>query len=283
MEAFFVGRCVLAALYLRGLARTFSPQTRGSGLVIRTLRLSDATLGSAHHVLSRAGLSAEAFTLTSPGLLATAEHLLLAGRCLTRECDGFPSRWEQTLGPGAPPALWIRGAMPTKPLFAVVGSRVATADSFQLASSVSAEASRQGFAIVSGGAIGSDQAALSSCEESAVILPHGLVVTRCPYPVVVSACAPEEPFSRPNAMERNALILASAEFSFVVHARIKEGGAWHAATSALRRRLTTLIVANKHNPAASALISLGGIPLSEASRLSALLELPPAQPTLTPA
>jgi hypothetical protein len=43
-------------------------------------------------------------------------------------------------------------------------------------------------------------------------------------------------------MERNALIFALAEATFVAHARFKEGGAWHGAASAMRRRAGVVLV-----------------------------------------
>lgn len=52
----------------------------------------------------------------------------------------------------------------------------------------------------------------------------------------VSAQAPEEGFSRAAAMERNALIYAFGAGAVVAHARYREGGTWHGAIDALRRR-----------------------------------------------
>jgi hypothetical protein len=57
---------------------------------------------------------------------------------------------------------------------------------------------------------------------------------------VLSVCNPEEGFSTAAAMERNALIYAAASRSLVVESRFREGGTWHGATSAMRRRLTAM-------------------------------------------
>jgi predicted Rossmann fold nucleotide-binding protein DprA/Smf involved in DNA uptake len=53
---------------------------------------------------------------------------------------------------------------------------------------------------------------------------------------------PSEPFATRNAMERNAAIFAAACAAVVVQPRLGQGGTWHGANAALRRRETPLAV-----------------------------------------
>ena len=74
-------------------------------------------------------------------------------------------------------------------------------------------------------------------------------------------------------MERNSLIYAIAEAAIIVHARFKQGGTWHGAIDAQRRRLTQLVVReDSTNAAHQALISLGAVPLQKAAQLLNVLD-----------
>jgi hypothetical protein len=81
-------------------------------------------------------------------------------------------------------------------------------------------------------------------------------------------------------MERNALIYAFAPYAVVCHARYKEGGTWHGAIDAQRRKLCRLIVRDIETPAHRALISLGGIPIAHSHDLASAFVAPEAQQTL---
>ena len=90
----------------------------------------------------------------------------------------------------------------------------------------------------------------------------------------LSVCAPDEPFSRGAAMERNALIYSLGEASVVCKARFREGGTWHGAVDCLRRRLSPLIVRDDGSQAAKALVSLGATPIREVEELGSILAKP---------
>jgi predicted Rossmann fold nucleotide-binding protein DprA/Smf involved in DNA uptake len=88
-------------------------------------------------------------------------------------------------------------------------------------------------------------------------------------------------------MERNTLVYALGEAAFVAHARYRQGGSWHGATDALRRRLTRVLVTASpwHGEAESArrsLLALGAQSIAEASpeSVSDALEAVPLQPWL---
>jgi predicted Rossmann fold nucleotide-binding protein DprA/Smf involved in DNA uptake len=73
-------------------------------------------------------------------------------------------------------------------------------------------------------------------------------------------------------MERNTLLYAFSEITVLAHARFKEGGSWHGAVNALRRRLTHLLVPNDGQLAHRALIALGAHPIPAAESIGASLE-----------
>jgi predicted Rossmann fold nucleotide-binding protein DprA/Smf involved in DNA uptake len=138
-----------------------------------------------------------------------------------------------------------------------------------------------GRGIVSGGAVGCDSAAeaaaLGAGGTVLRLLPQGLGLRRLEDDAVrVTLAAPGEPFSRALAMERNALIYAAADATIVGHARLREGGTWHGASDALRRRLGRLLVRPDDSPAALALKALGAGELAKPVDLGdRLAESPP--------
>ncbi|MCO5295550.1 MAG: DNA-processing protein DprA [Fimbriimonadaceae bacterium] len=280
MESRMEWEVVLAALYLRGLERPVDVRRSGWRAVENVLRASGSSLARASRALARAGLDAEALVLEAPGVAAGAEKLVQGGRALTCLSPGYPSRWVDVLGSGAPPALWIWGATPPAgPALAVVGSRRIGDDVRRFARNLGSEASARGLVVVSGGAAGCDRAAVRGAMPRAFeILPRGLRAGPVGPVTQLSVCAPDEGFSTASAMERNALVYAAADLAVVVHARFKEGGTWHGAVDAIRRRTTRLAVRwDPRNEASRALAGLGAIPLGHPSELGAALQKEAAQ------
>ena len=96
----------------------------------------------------------------------------------------------------------------------------------------------------------------------------------------LSVCAPFEAFSRAVAMERNVLVYAFGEATVVVHARLREGGTWHGAVHALKRKLRVIVYDHPKSPGAKALISLGAVPIRSPDQLREALDSPGPQPWL---
>jgi len=91
--------------------------------------------------------------------------------------------------------------------------------------------------------MGVDRAAKVGAGNCAVeVLARGLDGSEPAVGAVMSLAPPGEAFSAAAAMERNALVYASAEVSVVIHARHRAGGSWHGALDALRRRLSVVLV-----------------------------------------
>ena len=108
--------------------------------------------------------------------------------------------------------------------------------------------------------------------------PHGIERWDEAIPsgqMVLSVCEPRETFSAGRAMERNALIYAAGRASVVGHVRFREGGSWHGAADALRRRLTEVLVYGEEGDrAVRALVALGARRLDHPKELEDALANP---------
>lgn len=257
-------RVAMTALFLRGVPRGVVVPKKRRDLVESTIRRRQPSVSELSDCLAEEGLWLEATTLQASGLVELAESLLETEQVLTCACDGYPLRWLDVLGASAPPALWRRGEMPSGPCFAMVGSRSIDRAAQTFAKKAARAVVEAGGIVLSGAALGADRAAASAAETSLIeIVPHGLDY-QSPRPgVVLSVAAPNEEFSTGLAMERNALIYAGADRSLVIAARLKEGGTWVGATTALRQRSTSLWVRDTQDPAIEALVGLGARRLAD--------------------
>lgn len=257
-------RVAMAGLFLRGIPRGVVVPKKRRLVVESTIRRRQPGVSELSDCLAEEGLWLEATTLQTNGLLALAESLLESEQVLTCVCENYPVRWLDVLGATAPPALWRRGEMPIGPCYAMVGSRSIDRAAQTFAKRAASAVVDAGGVVLSGAAMGADRAAASAAETSLIeVVPHGLDY-QSPRPgVVLSVAAPNEEFSTGLAMERNALIYAGAENSLVIAARLKEGGTWVGATTALRQRLTSLWVRDVEDPAIEALVGLGARRLAD--------------------
>ncbi len=170
---------------------------------------------------------------------------------LCRSDNEYPQRVRMHLKRNAPPVLFGAGnrALLEQGGLAVVGSRNVDPLGEHFAASVSERCAQQGFAIVSGGARGVDSIAMNSALESAGkvigVLADSLLRTsvsgacrdafRDDRLVLLSPYNPEAGFNVGNAMGRNKLIYALADFAVVVSSDFKSGGTWAGAEEELKR------------------------------------------------
>jgi hypothetical protein len=288
-----IERC-LAALYLRGLPRPVEPHPRSWPAVLSVLRRGAVvSISEAADALRAAGFSSEAACLGG-NASEHAARLMDSELIVTSASSCYPRAWVEKLGAGAPPALYACGRLEflRSECLAVVGSRNPPSRMIRFASKVVESAEAMGYAIVSGGAPGIDRVAASAsvCVE---IWPGGLGMRWGAHArgrgevLYLSAWPPRELFSTAGAMERNALIYALGRGAFVGHARFKQGGSWHGATDALRRRLTRVLVteeawSRQDEPTRRALVGLGAFELAGHSppELMSALTAEPRQPWL---
>ncbi len=289
----------LAALYLRGGENRQVVERRRWLSLSRALRRRSATLETVANCARQEGFAQEATILDSGRILDWALRLIENGEALTALTPGYPDRWMKHLAHAAPPALWrIPGATTAARAaeikrassvnsVAIVGSRRISSSVRRFSKELGHLCATSGLTLYSGNAVGCDEAAMrGTCEEGGKtigILPHGLnrIERVIPGAEYWSVCAPDEEFSRASAMERNALIYTSSPFSVIVHARLREGGTWHGALDAHRRKLTRLIARqDEKEPGNRALIALGAIPLIHSSGLLEAFDCKDAQPFL---
>lgn len=170
---------------------------------------------------------------------------------LSREDDSYPQRLRSHLGRSAPsllfgvgdPAALDRGGL------SIVGSRDIDADGEVYTAAVARQCARENIPVVSGGARGVDEIALSAVFEegghAVAALPEGLGKAslaaryregiREERLVLVSPYAPHAGFTVGNAMGRNRLIYALGDAALIVNAALRSGGTWAGAEEELKR------------------------------------------------
>ncbi|HEY6360600.1 MAG TPA: DNA-processing protein DprA [Vicinamibacterales bacterium] len=201
---------------------------------------------------------------------------------LTRADGDYPSRWKERLKQSAPVVLFGAGPFPAtgQRAMAIVGSRGADEAGLAFARRLAAACVDAGFAVVSGGARGTDAAALTECLESqgraCAVLADGLEQTlrkremigpvRDQRLTLLSVQHPAAHFSVGAAMGRNKLIYCLSDWATVVSTSAENGGTWAGATENLQRGWVPLFV--RDEPDASEgnrrLLALGARPLGAA-------------------
>lgn len=176
----------------------------------------------------------------------------LAGRgvwLVSSADDAYPARLRDRLGDSAPPILYGAGAVELLQAggLAVVGARDADPVALAYARAAAAAVARSGRPVVSGGARGTDAAAMNGAAEAGgsvvVALADSLerqarstavrVLVADERLVLVSPYGVDVPFSVGAAMGRNRLIYCLADAALVVSTSEGEGGTWAGATESL--------------------------------------------------
>lgn len=173
----------------------------------------------------------------------------------------YPQRLKERLGRKAPPVLFGSGdkdlvwQMGQRGL-AVVGSRNATAHYFKIARQVGMICGQLGWILYSGGARGVDRettmSALAAQGFAVSILAHSLereirdpkmrhYITKG-HLTLITPYKPNAPFHVGNAMGRNKLIYALADYALVITSALGEGGTWAGAVEALENGWVPLFV-----------------------------------------
>lgn len=177
---------------------------------------------------------------------------------LSRVDEEYPARWKTRLRGAAP--IVIFGAGPLASLdaraMAIVGSRDVDQSALAFTAQLAESCVGAGLTIVSGGARGSDAAAVTAALDAggcaSIVLADSLEQTlkkrellnaiRAARLTVVTAEHPSRPFSVPVAMARNRLIYCLAEWATVVSSAVETGGTWSGAVEALRHEWVPVFV-----------------------------------------
>ncbi|MFO1055112.1 MAG: DNA-processing protein DprA [Planctomycetota bacterium] len=163
----------------------------------------------------------------------------------------YPRRLKARLKEAAPPLLYGCGDITRcdDGGLAIVGSRDATEEQLEFARDAARVAARFGRGVVSGGARGVDQTAMTASlgEGGQVVgmLADGLAraavardnrdALRSGRLVLLSICDPSAGFHAGLAMQRNRLIYALADAGLVVNAEFEKGGTWAGAIEQLSK------------------------------------------------
>ena len=208
--------------------------------------------------------------------------------------DHYPRRLVDRAGASAPVVLYAAGAVDllSEPGIGVVGSRDVSPEGAQVAGMAAQIAARVGVPLISGGARGVDQIAMSAAFEAGGVVVGVLAeslmrrlrsvdMRRAIHEgrtVICSPYSPEAPFSVGNAMGRNKLIYALSDLTLVVAAEVETGGSWSGAAEALRRRFGRVAVwrGPGEGPGNALLEERGAVPIASIDELESTL-LEPAE------
>lgn len=194
------------------------------------------------------------------------------------------------VGEPEPPTLRVRGALPTAPGVAVVGTREASPEALTFTRALVAHLVSLGIVVWSGGARGIDgaahEAALDAGGATVVVLAGGL---RRPYPrehvplferalrqggALVARVADDEPPLPYRFLLRNEVLAALTVATIVIEASLASGAR---GTAAAARKLGRLVAAVPHAPWSergagnAAELGLGAKPLVSVSAVEPLL------------
>jgi predicted Rossmann fold nucleotide-binding protein DprA/Smf involved in DNA uptake len=170
---------------------------------------------------------------------------------MTRGDQDYPTRLKQRLGKTAPPVFFGYGkrTLLKQGGLAIVGSRKATEDDLKATRMLAESVAAQGHNVVSGGARGVDEAAMTAALEAGGtvigVLADSLLkaVGRNVYRkairsgdlALISPFQPEARFQVGNAMGRNKYIYCLADAGVVITCEEAKGGTWAGAKETLRQ------------------------------------------------
>lgn len=235
----------------------------------------------------------EALLQSASALAVAVDNLEQSGVRVVSALDPeFPAGLRERLRSGCPPVMFMAGDLTIvdEPGLAIVGSRNVDEEGADVARTAATSAVDRGQTVVSGGARGVDQLAMSAAFEAEGkvigVLAEGLA-KRLRQPDVRQAvrdgrvlmCSPFVPtagFSVGNAMGRNKVIYALAERALVVASDEGSGGTWAGATEAIKKQITRVAVwrGPGEGPGNEALVREGA---ASVERVDQIFELDPLE------
>lgn len=191
----------------------------------------------------------------------------------------YPPQMLKSLENRAPITLFAKGNIDLlrQPTTGIVGARNATEISLEFTARVARREVEQGRVIVSGGAKGVDNQALTSALEadgrSIIVLPQGITTYGSGYRenyrhftrgnlLAISTFRPDAPWNSGLAMMRNGFIYALSERIFVAQSN-DNGGTWEGANQGINVGYPVFVRQPQkgEDNANQALIDLGGTPV----------------------
>ena len=160
---------------------------------------------------------------------------------LTRITPGYPAAVRKRLGLDAPGCLWCKGDLTLleRPKISLVGSRDLKDSNKAFAREVGRQAAAQGYTLVSGNAVGADQAAQQACLDAGgtAISVVATELDRCPADDRVLYLAEDsfdQPFAAQRALSRNRVIHSLGCKTLAAQSSLEKGGTWDGCIRNLR-------------------------------------------------
>lgn len=176
---------------------------------------------------------------------------------MTIDRPGYPATMKTALGQSAPALLYAKGNrdLLAMPAVAVVGARDASPRGLALARFIGSDLGQRGFAVVSGGARGTDAAAhlgaLEAGGATIVVLSCGILRYRAPSglrgmadsqsALFLSEFPPQQTWAAGAAMARNRIVCGLASGLVVVESK-ESGGTLNAAETARKMSKPVFVV-----------------------------------------
>lgn len=211
------------------------------------------------------------------GYLEAAERLGIVP--VTRLCPLYPRVLEQKLGNTAPPVLFFKGdlSLLEGPWVSLVGSRNLERKGKVFAERIGSLACTEGYVLVSGGASGADSIGQTACHErggSVLVFTPERLCDQVPSERMLfcSEDGFELDFSSARALNRNRLIHAIGEKTFVAQCAFQRGGTWHGSVENLKNGYSPLYLMRDGSEGAKELIRLGGRELVDLETIRGLCE-----------
>ncbi len=177
---------------------------------------------------------------------------------LTIADPDYPTRLSENIPTQAPPVLF--GSGNTRSLqdggLAVVGPRHASQSDLEYAAAVGEQCAAEGIAVISGGARGVDQYAMNGAIanggnaigvlgdslEKLAATPDVSCQIQSGNLMLISPYHPKAHFQVGQAMGRNKIVYALADWALVVACQVGQGGTWNGAIAALRNINVPILV-----------------------------------------
>ena len=189
---------------------------------------------------------------------------------LTRNSQDYPHRLRNALGMEAPGILWIKGdwSLLQMPCVSLVGSRDLNKENLRFSQEVGRQAALQGYVLISGNARGADKIAQESCLEHGgkVIIIVADALEKHPLRRNVLYIAQEGyelPFSVARALQRNRVIHALGQMTFVAQCTYEKGGTWDGTVKNLRYSYSPVLCFDDASKASQALSGMGATLIKE--------------------
>ncbi len=201
---------------------------------------------------------------------------------LTLRGEDYPVQLREK-GGSVPPVFFCAGdrQLLKGPFLGLAGSRQLNAGGERFARRVGELCAAEGYTLVTGGAVGADQAAAEEClargGRTVVFVPDELLRRareagpRC---LLLSAGGYDLPFQAARALTRNTYVHKLGEKTLIAQTGYGRGGTWRGAVENLRRGWSELYVHDDGSPGATALIARGATAVRE---LRSVEGLRPAQ------